>query len=269
MKAIELSDIAKQCRMDIIRMLAAAGSGHTGGSLSSIDLLVALYFNILNHDPQNPSWSERDFFILSAGHLAPALYAVLAHAGYFPKEKVMTLRQLGSPLQGHPSRIHLPGIETSTGSLGQGINVGVGISLGLKMDKKQNRVFVLMGDGEQEEGSVWEAAMAASHYKLGYLVGIVDLNGQQQNGPTKMIMDSSPLSAKYQAFGWDVVEFNGNDMQEILDAFAAMRFGDRPTVLLSKTTMGKGVSAWENDHRWHGKAPTKEEAEESLRSIKE
>ncbi|MDP3724777.1 MAG: transketolase [bacterium] len=264
----ELKTIARQCRIDIVQMLAAAGSGHTGGSLSSIDLLVVLYFNILNHDPNHPSWPERDYFILSAGHLCPALYAVMAHAGYFPKETLMTLRQLGSPLQGHPSHIHLPGIETSTGSLGQGINVGVGVALGLKMEKKPNRTFVLMGDGEQEEGSVWEAAMAASHYKLGNLVGIVDLNGQQQNGPTKEIMDSSPLSAKYQAFGWDVIECNGNDIQEVLDVFAAVRFGNRPTVILAKTTMGKGVPAWENDYSWHGKAPKKEEVEESLRSIK-
>lgn len=268
----QLEKIALHVRKTVLRILAEAGSGHTGGSLSATDILVALYFHVLKIDPKHPAWEDRDYFILSAGHVCPALYAVMAKREFFPSATLMTLRKLRSPLQGHPSRIDLPGIETTTGSLGQGINVAVGIALGLKRLGKQNRVFCLMGDGEQEEGAVWEAAMAAAHYRLHNLISIVDLNGQQQNGPTKEIMNSAPLTDKYHAFGWSVIECDGNKMDQVVRAFSLieqMDVQDRPTVILAHTTMAKGVPFWENDHKWHGVAPKKDDLPLAIASLAE
>lgn len=261
----QLERIAFETRSTILQILTEAGSGHTGGSLSATDLLVALYFRILHLDPKNPAWPGRDYFILSAGHLCPALYTVMAKRGFFQEEELATLRKFPSRLQGHPSRVDLPGIETSTGSLGQGINVAVGVALGIKRADLTNRVFCLMGDGEQEEGAVWEAAMAAAHYKLDNLTAIIDLNGQQQNGPTKEIIDSEPLEGKYKSFGWQVFTCDGNKMPEVLAALERMREdAEKPKVLLARTVMTKGVTPWQDDHLWHAKVPTVAQLQEAL-----
>lgn len=262
MKIPDLKKTANQLRMDVINMLAEAGSGHPGGSLSSAEIVTALYFNIMKYDPKNPNWNERDYFILSKGHSCPIQYAAMARTGYFPVEELMTLRKINTRLQGHPSRANLPGIESSTGSLGQGLSVAVGISIGLKSDKKPNRVYCLMGDGEQDEGQIWEAVMAAGHYKLDNLCGIVDFNGLQLDGFVKDVMNLEPLAKKYESFGWNVVEINGNNMEEVLTAFEkAKTIKNKPTAIIAHTIKGKGVSFMENKVEWHGKAPTKEEAE--------
>lgn len=261
MKSIpELKKTANQLRIDVVRMLAEAGSGHPGGSLSSAEIVTALYFDVMKHNPKNPGWSERDYFILSKGHCAPVQYAAMARSGYFPVEELMTLRKLNSRLQGHPSRKDLPGIETSTGSLGQGLSVAVGICLGLKLDKMRNRVYCLMGDGEQDEGQVWEAAMAAAHFKLDNLCGIVDVNGLQIDGFTKEVMNIEPLAKKYESFCWHVLEIDGHDIEEVLTAFEKAKTAkNRPTVIIAHTIKGRGVSFMENQVGWHGKAPTKED----------
>ncbi len=266
----ELEHIALEVRKTVVQMLAGAGSGHTGGSLSVTDVLVALYFDVLKLDPQNSVWEGRDYFILSAGHLCPALYAVMAKRGFFLEGELLSLRKSDSHLQGHPSRVDLPGIETTTGSLGQGINVAVGIALGLKRLGKDNRVYCVMGDGEQGEGAVWEAAMAAGHYKLDNLAAIIDLNGMQQNGPTRQILDSSPLGEKYHAFGWEVFTCDGNVMHEVVRTLEKMHESNgRPKVLLAHTMMAKGVSFWENDHKWHGVAPKPDDVPAALKALEE
>jgi len=257
----ELKKTANQLRIDVVEMLAEAGSGHPGGSLSSAEIVTALYFDVMKHKPENPNWEGRDYFIMSKGHSVPVQYAAMARSGYFPVEELMTLRKLNSRLQGHPSRANLPGIETSTGSLGQGLSVAVGISLGLKLDKKQNRIYCLMGDGEQDEGQIWEAAMAAAHFKLDNLCGIVDANGLQIDGFTKDVMNIEPLAKKYDSFGWNVLEIKGNNMEEVLTAFEKAKTAkEKPTVIIAHTIKGKGVSFMENKAGWHGRAPTKEEA---------
>lgn len=211
---------AKSIRIWVVKSLAAAGSGHLGGSLGMADVLTMLYFKVLRHDPKNPFWSCRDRFILSIGHVAPVLYSTLAHAGYFPLEELLTLRKLGSRLQGHPGKEYgLPGLELSAGSLGQGLSVSVGLSLGFKLDKLDNKVYCLLGDGELQEGSVWEAAMAAGHYHLDHLVAIVDRNGVQIDGPTEKVMRLEPLRQKWEAFGWEVTECDGNNLEELSLAF--------------------------------------------------
>ncbi len=258
--------ISKEIRRSVIQSLTAAGSGHLGGSLGLADIFACLYFRLIKHNPLDPGWSGRDRVILSIGHVAPVLYATLAHAGYFPVEELQTLRKLDSRLQGHPGREHrLPGLELSAGSLGQGLSVAVGRALAGKMDKKSWRVWCILGDGELQEGSVWEAAMAAAHHRLGNLKAVVDRNGVQIDGPTEQVMALEPLAAKWESFGWRVFECNGNHHGEFLAAaLDALNYSDGPAVILAKTTMGKGVRTIEGDYRWHGKAPSPEEAAEFL-----
>jgi len=249
---------AFEIRRLIIEMLAESGSGHLGGSLSSTDILTTLYFKVMKHDPQKPTWEERDRFILSIGHIAPALYATLAVAGYFPVNELFTLRKLGSRLQGHPSKdAKLPGLETSSGSLGQGLGIAVGIALALKLKKNPARVYCLMGDGELQEGSIWEAAMSASQYKLNNLVGIIDRNRVQIDGNTEKVMALEPLHDKWKSFGWEVSIIDGHNHHEI--AKALQENHEKPHVVIAKTIMGKGIPSIEGNHLWHGKAPTPEE----------
>ncbi len=256
-----LEEKAKKIRRLIIQMIAKAGSGHPGGSLSSADLITALFFSTLKHDPKNPKWPERDRFHMSKGHCCPLWYAVLSETGYFPQEKLITLRQLGSMLQGHPDR-RTPGVESASGSLGQGLSVALGMSLAAKIDKASYRVYVLMGDGEIQEGNIWEAAMAGAHYKCDNLCAILDYNGFQIDGATKDIMGLEPLASKWQAFGWHTIEIDGHDMKQILNAYdEAKRIKDRPSIIIAHTVKGKGVSFMENKVDFHGRAPTKEETE--------
>lgn len=264
-----LEERTKVIRRHVIRMLAKAGSGHPGSSLSTVDLLVALFYNKLKHNPQQPSWPDRDRFVMSKGHGCPALYAVLAEMGYFGIDKLDTLRQFGSILQGHPCMKTTPGIEISGGSLGQGLSVGLGIALAAKLDKKDYRTYVMLGDGEIEEGQVWEAAMAASHYKADNLCAIIDQNGLQIDGFIHEIMSSYPIPDKWRGFGWHVIEINGHDYKAISSAYdEAEKIKGRPTVIVAKTIKGKGVSFMENQVDWHGKAPSKEEAERALAELK-
>lgn len=250
-------------------MLAKAGSGHPGSSLSTVDLLVALFYNKLRHNPHIPTWPDRDRFILSKGHGCPALYATLAEMDYFGRDKLNTLRQFGSILQGHPCMKTTPGIEISGGSLGQGLSVGLGIALAAKLDKKDYRTYVMLGDGEIEEGQIWEAAMAASHYKVDNLCAILDQNGLQIDGFIHEIMSSHPIPDKWRGFGWHVIEIDGHNYDAILAAYdEAEKIQERPTVIVAKTVKGKGVSFMENQVDWHGKAPSKEDAERALAELK-
>jgi transketolase len=264
-----LEERAKVIRRHVIRMLAKAGSGHPGSSLSTVDILVSLYYHKLRHDPRQPLLPDRDRFILSKGHACPALYAVLAECGYFGIESLDTLRQFKSILQGHPCRKTTPGIEISGGSLGQGLSVGLGIALAAKLDKRDYRTYVMLGDGEIEEGQVWEAAMAASHYKADNLCAIVDQNGLQIDGFIHEVMSSYPIPDKWRGFGWHVIEIDGHNYRSIIDAFdKAETIKGCPTVVVAKTIKGKGVSFMENQVDWHGKAPSKEEAERALAELK-
>jgi len=251
----KLKDVANEVRKDVVRMTTGAASGHPGGSLGLSDIYTALYFSgVMRHDPANPYWEGRDRIILSNGHICPVWYAVQAHAGYFPVEELSTLRKLGSRLQGHPTKGTLPTIEISTGSLGQGISAAVGYALGLKLAGKDNKVFCSAGDGELEEGSTWEAAMAASHYSLDNLIVFCDRNGLQQNGSTEKIIGLEPLAAKYEAFGWNVIETDGHAIPKIIASFnKARKQAGKPTIIFFKTVMGKGVPFMEGDHQWHGK----------------
>ncbi|MDD2751883.1 MAG: transketolase [Candidatus Omnitrophica bacterium] len=263
----ELETQAKEIRKSIVRMIAQAGSGHPGGSLSATDLITALYFAVLKHDPENPAWPDRDRFHLSKGHCCPLLYSVLAQRGYFSKDKLMTLRKLGSVLQGHPDR-RTPGIEVASGSLGQGLSVALGMSLAAKIDKKDYRVYVLMGDGEIQEGNVWEAAMAASHFKADNLCAILDYNGFQIDGNICNVMELEPLKLKWQSFGWHTIEINGHEMKEILSAYSeAKSTPGKPTIIIAHTIKGKGVSFMEGVCDFHGRAPTKEETEKALKEL--
>ncbi|HQJ15712.1 MAG TPA: transketolase [Candidatus Omnitrophota bacterium] len=260
----ELQQKARQIRRDIVDMLCRACSGHPGGSLSAADLVTALYFSVLRHDPKNPKWPDRDRFHMSKGHCCPLWYAVLAHAGYFPKEKLLTLRKLGSMLQGHPDR-RTPGVDAASGSLGQGLSVALGMALAGKMDKKDYRVYCLLGDGETQEGNVWEAAMAASHYHCDNLCAILDYNGLQIDGRTADVMGIEPVAAKWAAFGWHTIEIDGHDMKAILAAFEqAAETAGKPTIIIARTTKGKGVSFMENVCKYHGVAPTREEADKAF-----
>ncbi|HHT9111167.1 MAG TPA: transketolase [Candidatus Brocadiaceae bacterium] len=264
-----LEDRSKVIRRHVIRMLVKAGSGHPGSSLSTVDLLVALFYSKLRHNPRQPAWPDRDRFVMSKGHACPALYAALAETGYFGIDKLDTLRQFGSMLQGHPCMKTTPGIEISGGSLGQGLSVGLGISLAAKLDNKDYRTYVMLGDGEIEEGQVWEAAMAASHYNADNLCAIIDQNGLQIDGFIHEVMSSHPIPDKWRGFGWHVIETNGHDFPAILAAYnEAEAVKGRPTVIVAKTVKGKGVSFMENQVDWHGKAPTKEEAERALAELK-
>lgn len=246
-------------------MIYEAGSGHPGGSLSCVDILTSLYFNTMRHNPSEPEWDDRDRFILSKGHAAPALYAVLAEAGYFPVKKLHSLRKMGSMLQGHPDS-KVPGVEVSSGSLGQGLSVACGIALAGKLDRKDYRVYTLLGDGECDEGQVWEAAILASHYKLDKLTAIVDRNGLQIDGPTEKIMCLEPMARKWKAFGWHVIEIDGNKMPEIVVALETKRVS-RPTVIIAHTFKGKGVSFMEGINAFHGKALSKEETKIALQEL--
>lgn len=266
-KLKELEEKAKQIRRLIVQMLAKAGSGHPGGSLSAADLITALFFSVLRHNPKDPTWSDRDRFHMSKGHCCPLWYAVLAESGYFPIEKLWTLRQLGSILQGHPDR-RTPGIEVASGSLGQGLSVALGMCLAAKMDKKDYRVYVLLGDGETQEGNIWEAAMASSHYKCENLCAILDYNGFQIDGKIKDIMELEPVVAKWQSFGWHTVEIDGHNMERILSAYQETREKKgKPSIIIAHTVKGKGVSFMENVLDFHGRAPTKEEAEKALKEL--
>ncbi len=263
----ELEEKAKQIRRLIIQMLVKAGSGHPGGSLSSADLITALYFMILRHNPKEPNWPDRDRFHMSKGHCCPLWYAVLAESGYFPIEELWSLRQLGSILQGHPDR-RTPGVTVASGSLGQGLSVALGMSLAAKIDKKDYRAYCLLGDGEIQEGNIWEAAMASSHYKRDNLCAMLDYNGYQIDGATKDIMNLEPLAAKWQAFGWHTVGIDGHNMKEILSAYEeAKTVKGKPTIIIARTIKGKGVSFMENVLDFHGRAPTKEEAERALKEL--
>lgn len=266
-KIKELEEKAKQIRRLIIRMIAKAGSGHPGGSLSSTDLVTALFFSVLRHNPKDPRWPERDRFHMSKGHCCPLWYAVLAESGYFPQETLWTLRQLGSLLQGHPDR-RTPGVEVASGSLGQGLSVCLGMSLAAKIDKKDYRVYCLLGDGEIQEGNVWEAAMACAHYGRDNLCAMLDYNGFQIDGKTKDIMNLEPLVAKWQAFGWHTIEIDGHNMKQILAAYEEAKITKgKPTIIIAHTIKGKGVSFMENVVDFHGRAPTKEEAEIALKEL--
>jgi len=264
----ELEGIARKLRRHVINMISAAGSGHPGGSLSAADIVSALYFDIMKHDPANPHWPDRDRFILSKGHAAPVLYAALAECGYFPLDWLTTLRKTGACLQGHTDSTLTPGVDVSAGSLGQGLSIGIGMALAARLDNKDYRTYVLLGDGECDEGQVWEAAMFAPNYKLDNLTAIVDFNTLQLDGFTRDIMNLEPFMAKWAAFKWEVIEINGHDMQQIIDAIQqAKEVKGRPTVIVAHTIKGKGVSFMENNVEWHGKAPNKSETEIALREL--
>lgn len=264
----ELQKKAKTLRRHIIRMIAASQSGHPGGSLSAVEIVTALYFNVLRHDPENPQWPDRDRFILSKGHAAPVLYAALAECGYFPVDELLTLRKMGSRMQGHCDIGTTPGIEMSTGPLGQGLSFGIGCALAARLDKRDYRIYVLLGDGELDEGQVWEAAMAAAHFKLDNLVAIVDRNNIQLDGWTHDIMETEPLAQKWRAFGWRVSDIAGHDIPQLLTALEqAKTIKGKPTVLIARTVKGKGVSFMENKAEFHGKAPTPEQAGQALKEL--
>lgn len=264
----KLAQTARQMRRDIISMLAEAGSGHPGGSLSTVEIMTYLYFAEMRLDPQNPGWSDRDRFVMSKGHAAPALYAALAGRGFFPREELLSLRKLNSSLQGHPDMKKVPGVDMSTGSLGQGISAAIGMSLAGKLDKKDYRVFVVLGDGEIEEGQVWEAAMAAAHYQLDNLIAFLDHNGLQIDGPVTEVMSPEPVDEKFKAFGWHVERINGHSFAEIAAAVeATKKVQNKPTMIIADTVKGKGVSFMENQVGWHGNAPSREQAEQALAEL--
>lgn len=266
----KLRALARRIRRDIVVMTAEAGSGHPGGSLSAVDIITSLYFEVMKHDPKDPEWPERDRFILSKGHAAPALYSALAHAGYFSAELLKTLRKLGSPLQGHPEKGRLPGIEASTGSLGQGLSIGAGMAMAGKLDKRGYRVYVLIGDGESEEGQIWESAMSSAYYRLDNLIAIMDYNSQQLDGWVKDIMELEPIVDKWKSFGWHVIDIDGHDFLQILKAFeeASTTMG-KPTIIIARTVKGKGVSFMENNVEFHGVAPTRDQMEQAIRELEE
>lgn len=256
-----VNEKARQMRLDIVEMIAAAGSGHPGGSLSAADIVATLYFGgVLKHDPERPGWAERDRFVLSKGHAAPVLYAALAEAGYFDREHLITLRQLGSILQGHPDRKKTPGVEVSTGSLGQGLSIANGIALGLRAEQNPATVYTLLGDGELQEGQVWEAAMFAAHNHLDNVVAIIDNNGLQIDGACADVMHLGEIAEKMDAFGWAVFSVDGHDAAALLDAFEKANEVDGvPVAIICKTIKGKGVSFMEGNADWHGRAPSEEE----------
>ncbi len=264
----QLKEKTRQLRGTILEMICEAGSGHPGGSLSAIDILVVLYNNVMQHDSQNPKWEKRDRFILSKGHICPALYAVLADCGYFDVKELKTLRKYGSILQGHPYMHKTPGIEVSSGSLGQGLSVAAGIALGARLDSESYRVYCMMGDGEIQEGQIWEAAMSAGHYKLDNLCGILDYNGLQIDGKTEDVMSIDPCKDKWLSFNWNVIEVDGHDVANVEEAFClAGAYKGKPTLILAQTVKGKGVPFMENLAAWHGVAPNKEQLASALAEL--
>lgn len=261
----ELKKIALTLRQDIVKMTTAAGSGHPSTSLSAVEILTALYFRVMRHDPKNPDWADRDRFILSKGHGAPALYSAMAHSGYFDVDQLMTLRKFDSPLQGHPEKQRLAGVEASSGSLGQGLSIGIGMALAARLDGKDYFTYVVMGDGEIDEGQIWEAAMFAPHYKLDNLIAILDRNGQQQDGWAKDVMNTEPLVDKWGSFGWHVIDIDGHDLQQVLNAFDQAKITKgKPTIIIARTVKGKGVSSLENNTNFHGVPLSQEQMEKAL-----
>lgn len=264
-----LEEKANKIRQDIIEMLVEAKSGHSAGPLGMADIFTALYFNILNHDPKNPSWEERDRLVLSNGHICPVLYSAMAEAGYFPVEELKTLRKYGSRLQGHPHRTKLPGLETSSGPLGEGLSQACGMAYAAHMDGKKWRVYCLMGDGEQDEGQIWEAMMFAGKNKLHNLTAIIDRNNIQIDGFTEDVMPIEPLKDKYEAFGWHVIEVNGHNFEEFIDAVdQAKAIFEKPTLIIAHTIPGKGVDFMEFKYEWHGKPPKPDEAKVALEELR-
>ena len=264
----ELKSISTEIRKDIVKMLTESASGHPGGSLSATDIMTVLFFKEMNIDPNNEKDPNRDRFVLSKGHAAPVLYSTLARRGYFPVEELSTLRKFKSRLQGHPSIQYLPGIDMSTGSLGQGISAAVGMALAGKIDKKDYRVYTILGDGELEEGQVWEASMCAAHYKLNNLTAFIDFNGLQIDGDITKVMNPCPIDKKFEAFGWNVLVIDGHNYEEIIDAIEkAKECKDKPTAVVCKTIKGKGVSFMENQAEWHGIAPSREQCDAALKEL--
>lgn len=266
----ELEIKANDIRVDIIRMLEKAGSGHSAGPLGLADIFAALYFDIMKHDPKKPDWDERDILLLSNGHCVPVRYAAMAHAGYFDKKELLTLRKLGSRLQGHPEREKLPGLENTSGPLGCGLSQACGMALAMRMDKVQHRwVYVVMGDGELNEGNIWEAAMLANKYKLNNIIGIIDRNNIQIDGPTESVMPLENLKDKWEAFGWHVIEIDGNNIEAVIDACAMARaIVEKPVMLIAHTVPGRGVGFMESDFHWHGAPPNHEQAVTALHELR-
>jgi transketolase len=273
MTEAELSNIARDLRVWCLKMIHKAASGHPGGSLSLAEIVTTLYFKLLKHDPKNPNWRERDRFILSKGHGVPAVYAAMAMSGYFPEEQLMTLRQLGSPLQGHPDRVRLPGIEASTGSLGQGLSIAQGMALGLRLDKIDSMVYCVMGDGEIQEGQIWEAAMSIPMHKLGHVCAFVDWNKGQIDGQVKDVMNIEPIADKFAAFGWNVLSVDGHSFSALIGAVEkakanAKAGSGKPTMIVCDTLKGKGVKFMEEgQNAWHGSAPSAEQAEKAIAEV--
>ncbi len=264
----ELEEKAAKVRVDIVRAIYHAGSGHPGGSLSCADIVTALYFEVMHADPDNPKMKERDKLIMSKGHAGPAQYAALAERGYYPVKEMMTLRKLGSDFQGHPSMHKVKGIEMSTGSLGQGFAAAGGMALANRLDGNPGRIYAVLGDGEIQEGIIWEAAMSAAHYKLDNLCAVLDWNGLQIDGRNEDVMTVAPVADKFKAFGWHVIEIDGHDMKEIVDAFAkAKEVKGKPSIIIAKTVKGKGVSFMENQAGWHGKAPDEAQAKQAIEEL--
>ena len=264
----EFKRLAVELRETILRMIAKAGSGHPGGSLSMVELLIGLYWYKLRHDPKHPAWPDRDLFLLSKGHGCPALYAVLALRGYFPKEELMTLRRYPTRLQGHPEKGSPPGVEIASGSLGQGLSMANGIALADRLDGRTRRIFCLLVDGEIQEGQVWEAAMTAHHHHLDAVCAIIDANQLQQNGPVKTIQDIEPLAEKWRAFGWHAIEIDGHNLAHVMKAYdEAETIKSKPQVIVARTVKGKGVSFMELNPAWHGVAPKPEELEKALKEL--
>ena len=263
-----LNEITNVIRKDIVSMICKSKSGHPGGSLSAVEILTALYFDQMNIDPTNPKMEDRDRFVLSKGHAAPALYATLAERGYFDKEELNSLRKLGSMLQGHPDMKKIPGVEMSTGSLGQGFSVACGMAMAAKLDNAPWNVYALLGDGEVQEGIIWEAAMSAAHYKLDNMIAFLDYNGLQIDGEVESVMSINPIEDKFRTFGWNVITIDGHDFDQI---FAALDMAkdtvDTPTMIIAKTVKGKGVSFMENQASWHGSAPSEEQLEQALSEL--
>jgi transketolase len=264
----QLKEISKKIRINILHMLTLSGSGHTGGSLSAADIATAIYFSKMKFDPANPKWDERDRFIMSKGHAAPLIYALMAEAGYFPMETIDTLRKVESPLQGHPCCQKLPGIEVSTGSLGQGLSVANGMALGLRLDNNPARVYCIMGDGEIQEGQVWEAAMTAAHYNIDSLCAVVDANELQIDGAVEDVMGIQPIHDKWEAFGWHAINIDGHDMESIIGALdEAENTKGKPSIIIANTTKGKGSVLFEDKVQFHGVTPTKEEFDQAVKEI--
>ncbi|MCX6725291.1 MAG: transketolase [Candidatus Saccharibacteria bacterium] len=266
----ELETIANNIRIDIIKMLERAGSGHSAGPMDLADIFTALYFDILKHNPKKPDWDQRDILLLSNGHCVPVLYATMAQAGYFEREELMTLRKFGSRLQGHPERTRLPGLENTSGPLGCGLSQAAGMALAMRMNRQLHRyIYVVMGDGEQNEGNVWEAAMLVSKYKLNNVIAITDRNNIQIDGPTELVMPLEDLRAKWEAFGWHVIEIDGNNIEAFIDATAMARaIVEKPVMIIAHTVAGKGVDFMEYDFHWHGTAPNAEQAKLALHELR-